>query len=487
MHLINFLNRQTLHDVAATRQLEQHLQQALPEHTLMARAGLAVARLALAIAPHAQRIWIAAGPGNNGGDGIEAALHLQRWGKQPLVSWLGTPGQAPADTRLAYQNALEAGVPFVTGPPAQFDLCIDALLGIGSRLREPAGLMAGWMQQINTCAAPVLAVDVPSGLQADTGNASACHVKASHTLSLLTLKPGLFTAQGRDLAGSVWLDDLQQDRAAPSAPLPLPPSAWLAGQTVKMPRSHASHKGSYGDVAVVGGASGMTGAALLAASAALHGGAGRVFVSLLDEQPMRLDTAQPELMFRQPDTLALASMSVVCGCGGGTSMAAHLPVLLKSAKHLVIDADGLNAIAQSASLQAQLGERGRQQRATILTPHPLEAARLLACSAADIQANRMAAAQQLARRFGCTVVLKGSGTLIARLDAVPVINPTGNARLATGGTGDVLAGLIGARLAAGLDGFDAACQGVYQHGSVADHWPKDQALTASRLARALTA
>lgn len=487
MRLVNFLNRQALQDVAATRQLESHLRQGLPEHTLMARAGLAVARLALAIAPHAQRIWIAAGPGNNGGDGIEAALHLQRWGKQPLVSWLGTPEQAPADTRLAHQNALEAGVPFVAGPPAQFDLCIDALLGIGSQAREPAGLMADWIHQINRCGAPVLAVDVPSGLQADTGAASACHVKASHTLSLLTLKPGLFTAQGRDLAGSVWLDNLQQDQTDPSALPTLPPSAWLAGRPLATSRAHASHKGSYGDVAVVGGARGMTGAALLAASAALHGGAGRVFVSLLDDQPLRLGTTQPDLMFRNLDTLPLDLMSVVCGCGGGTEVTAHLPVLLRSAKHLVIDADGLNAIAQSAPLQALLGERGRQQRATILTPHPLEAARLLACSAADIQANRLAAVQQLARRFACTVVLKGSGTLIAQANAAPVINPTGNARLATGGTGDVLAGLIGARLAQGLNGFEAACQAVYQHGWLADHWPQDRALTASRLARALRA
>ncbi|HSO43909.1 MAG TPA: NAD(P)H-hydrate epimerase, partial [Rhodoferax sp.] len=172
MRPVNFAHKQALHDVTATRLLEDRLQQALPEHTLMARAGLAVARLALAIAPHARRIWIAAGPGNNGGDGIEAALHLQRWGKQPLVSWLGTPEQAPADTRIAYQNALEAGVPFVDGPPAQFDLCIDAVLGIGSQSREPAGLMADWMHQINTRGAPVLAVDVPSGLQADTGTAS---------------------------------------------------------------------------------------------------------------------------------------------------------------------------------------------------------------------------------------------------------------------------------------------------------------------------
>jgi len=487
MRLVNFLNRQALHDLAATRQLEQRLQQSLPEHTLMARAGLGVARLALAIAPHAQRIWIAAGPGNNGGDGIEAAVHLQRWGKQPLVSWLGTPAQAPADARLAYQSALDAGVKFVDDPPAQVDLCIDALLGIGSQLREPVGLMADWMLQINRCAAPVLAVDVPSGLQADTGAASKGHVKASHTLSLLTLKPGLFTAHGRDLAGTVWLDDLQKGQADAGDAPPLPPSAWLAGQPTIAPRSHASHKGSYGDVVVVGGASGMSGAALLAASAALHGGAGRVFVSLLDEPPLRLDTTQPELMFRDVNTLALETMSVVCGCGGGAEIAACLPQLIKSARHLVVDADGLNAIAQSAALQALLAERGRQQRATILTPHPLEAARLLACMAADVQADRMAAARQLARRFGCTVVLKGSGTLIAQFDAVPVINPTGNAQLATAGTGDVLAGLIGARLAAGLAAFDAACQAVYQHGAVADHWPQDKALTALRLAQALTA
>ncbi|OIP18761.1 MAG: bifunctional ADP-dependent (S)-NAD(P)H-hydrate dehydratase/NAD(P)H-hydrate epimerase [Comamonadaceae bacterium CG2_30_59_20] len=486
MCLVNYLNRQALHDVAATQQLEQRLQQALPEHTLMARAGLAVARLALAIAPHAQRIWIAAGLGNNGGDGIEAALHLQRWGKRPLVSWLGHPEQASADTRLAYQNALDAGVPFVDGPPSHFELCIDALLGIGSQLREPVGLMADWMHRINTCAAPVLAVDVPSGLQADTGVASRCHVKANYTLSLLTLKPGLFTAQGRDLAGSVWLDDLQQDQVNPSASPPSPPSAWLAGRALTTNRAHASHKGSYGDVVVVGGASGMSGAALLAASAALHGGAGRVFVSLLNDQPLRLDTTQPELMFRELGTLPLETMSVVCGCGGGTAIAKHLPELLKSAKQLVIDADGLNAIAQSAPLQGLLAERGLQQRATILTPHPLEAARLLACSAADIQADRLTSAQQLARRFACTVVLKGSGTVIAQADALPVINPTGNARLATGGTGDVLAGLTGARLAGGLGAFDAACQAVYQHGAVADHWPQAQALTASQLARALT-
>ena len=486
MQQVNFTERHALHDVATTRQLEQQAQQALPLHHLMARAGMAVAKLALAIAPHAKRIWVAAGPGNNGGDGLEAAMHLQRCGKQPLVSWLGSPEHAPADTRISYQNAVDAGVQFVDAPPESHDLCIDALLGIGSQLREPTGSMADWIVHINSQRAPVLAVDVPTGLQADTGAACTFRVKASHTLSLMTLKPGLFTSHGRDLAGSIWLDDLQAGQAFNRATATSPPSAWLAGRPTTSMRAHASHKGSYGDVVVIGGAKGMTGAAVLAASAALHGGSGRVFVSLLDEQSMPLDPTQPELMFRAMSALAWDHMTVVTGCGGGKAMAAELPQLLKSARQLVIDADGLNAIADSTQLQALLRERGQQQRATVLTPHPLEAARLLACGTAEVQANRLEAAQQLARRFACTVVLKGSGTLIARSDSAPVINPTGNARLATGGTGDVLAGLIGARLAGGLNAFDAACQAVYQHGCVADNWPPDLALTASQLAKALT-
>lgn len=484
MQRVNFFQLQALYNIAATRRLEQQAQLILPPHTLMERAGLAVARLSLAVAPHAQRIWVAAGPGNNGGDGLEAAMHLQHWGKHPLVSWLGKPEAASVDTKTSYLNALNAGVQFVDEPPENHDLCIDALLGIGSQLREPAGRMANWIGHINNHGAPVLAVDVPTGLQADTGAACASRVNASHTLCLMTLKPGLFTGQGRDLAGHLWLDDLQHAQAGETA---VAPSAWLNGEPVAAPRAHASHKGSYGDVAVVGGAKGMNGAALLAGSAALHGGAGRVFVSLLDNQSMQLDASQPELMFRDLDRLALDLMTVVCGCGGGNNIADHLPRLLNSAKKLVLDADALNAIAESDALQALLCKRGQQQHPTILTPHPLEAARLLACSTSEVQANRLECAQQLARRFACTIVLKGSGTLIAQSDRAAVINPTGNARLATGGTGDVLAGLIGARLAGGLNGFDAACQAAYRHGQVADRWPHDKALTASQLAHALAA
>ncbi|MEO8118800.1 MAG: NAD(P)H-hydrate dehydratase [Rhodoferax sp.] len=479
---IDSRSRQALHSIDATRRIEGAAQVALPPHILMQRAGLAVAQLALAIAPHAQRIWIACGPGNNGGDGLEAAMHLQRWGKQPIVSWLGSADRTPPDAAASHQRAVDAGVTFAEIPPDSWDLCIDALLGIGAHVRAPAGRMADWIERINAGAAPVLAVDLPTGLHADTGHAAQPSVIASHTLSLLTLKPGLFTADGRDAAGTVWLDDLDV-HPNPANQEGASPTAWLAGAPLTAARRHASHKGSYGDVAVVGGAPGMTGAALLAASAALHAGAGRVFVGLLDGGTLTVDTRQPELMFRPVHALDFKTMTVVCGCGGGDAVRAPLPKVLSTSSLVVIDADALNAIASDAQLQTLLIARGQRHAATVLTPHPLEAARLLGTTAAQVQHNRLAAAQQLAQRFDCTVVLKGSGTIIAAPGKTPVINPTGNARLATAGTGDVLAGVVGAHLAGGLNAFEAACQSVYQHGLAADHWPIELTLVAEALAR----
>ena len=465
-----------LHGVAATRTLEQTLAATLPPHTLMQRAGLATARLALAIAPHAQRYWIACGPGNNGGDGLEAALHLQQWGKAVHVGWLGDPATAPADARASQARALAAGVRFTEAPAQDCDCAIDALLGIGAT-RAPEGRLAEWIAQLNTLSVPVLAVDLPSGLDADTGTAPGPCVRARHTLSLLTLKPGLYTARGRDQAGQVWLDDLGADRSAAA------PQAWLGGAPAQPQRRHATHKGSYGDVAVIGGAPGMVGAALLAARAALHHGAGRVFVGLLDEGSLGVDSTQPELMFRRPDSLLPAGLTVVAGCGGGPAIAAQLPHVLSTAPALVLDADALNAIGQDTQLQGLLRARGPRERQTVLTPHPLEAARMLGCSAAEVQQDRLAAARRLSEQSGTCVVLKGSGTVIAAPGRTPVLNPTGNARLATAGTGDVLAGLIGARLARGENAFEAACAAVWLHGQAADAWPHDQPLTAGALAR----
>ena len=504
MHPITSQQAHPLFNTAATRRMEQQAAADLPPHTLMQRAGLAVARLARALAPHARTVWIACGPGNNGGDGLEAAMHLQREGRRVVVTWLGTPEQAPADARQSWERALAAGVAWADTPPADMtaaDLCIDALLGIGvtsTTKRAPDSRMLAVLTALQQSPAPVLAVDLPSGLDADTGQfapgfSPATSLpphpfpKARFTLSLLTLKPGLFTASGRDAAGSIWLDDLGLP------PAHEPPSAWLAGPAKPAPRSHASHKGSYGDVAVVGGEGlaarglGMTGAALLAASAALHAGAGRVLVALLDEGQMALDATQPELMLRRFDALALEELTVVCGCGGGQAVRAVLPAVLARTARLVLDADALNALAADATLRSLVVNRAERGLSTVLTPHPLEAARLLGTSAAEVQADRLHAAQQLARQWHCVVVLKGSGTVIAAPGQAPAINPTGNAQLATAGTGDVLAGMIGARLAAGRgtgdDTLRAATEAVYLHGLAADHWPAGGTLTASALAR----
>lgn len=493
-----------LHDVAATRRIEAAAAAALPPHSLMQRAGLAVARLALALRPHARTVWIACGPGNNGGDGLEAALHLRRWGVRPVVSWLGQPETAPPDARASWQRASDAGVRFTSTPPTELDsqdLCVDALLGIGSA-RAPGGRMAEWLAHLRASPAALLAIDLPTGLDADTGCLQAPDLLAAsvdrvatvaeaaaprHTLSLLTLKPGLFTAQGRDACGTLWFDDLGVAPDTHQAE----PTAWLNAAPHASTRPHASHKGSFGDVAVIGGEGlaarglGMGGAALLAASAALHGGAGRVLVNLLDDGALAQDTNQPELMLRRFDALALRALTVVCGCGGGAAVRAVLPAVLAQAPHLVLDADALNAIAAEPVLQAALRGRAEADQATVLTPHPLEAARLLGSSSTEVQRDRLRAAGLLAERFRCTAVLKGSGTVIAAPGRTPRINPSGNARLASAGTGDVLAGLVGARLASHCPAFEAACQAVYQHGAVADAWPAEQALTASRLARAL--
>ena len=477
--------RHGLYGVDATRVIELAAQAALPPHKLMQRAGLAVAQLTLALAPHARRIWIPCGPGNNGGDGLEAAMHLRQWGKHPIVTWLGEPAKSPEDAAASWNRARAAGVEFAQTPPQRHDFCIDAVLGLGSDKHQPEGRMATWIDAINASDAPVLAVDLPTGLAADTGKAAQNCVRASHTLSLLTLKPGLFTADGRDAAGVVWLDDLgthahelaEQEIAAPTA--------WLAGLPASTNRQHASHKGSYGDVAVVGGAAGMTGAALMAASSALHAGAGRVFIGLLDGGSLTVDVNQPELMFRPIEDIDFSRATVVIGCGAGDAFSRHLSNALLTCTSLVVDADGLNLIATDSTLQRQLRARAERSCSTVLTPHPLEAARLLGCNAHHVQTDRLQAAQELAQRFSCIIALKGSGTIVAAPGQTPVINPTGNARLATAGTGDVLAGMVAAALASGVDAFNAASNAVYQHGLSADQWTNTRVLVAGELALGL--
>ena len=460
----------TVHGIAASRQIEQQALAGAEPHALMQRAGAAVAALARALYPHMRSAWVACGPGNNGGDGLEAAIHLHAAGVDVEVTLAADITRLPADARSALERAQAAGVPISPERTSSDmpDITIDALLGLGSN-RPPDAALAEWIRQLNALTCPVLAIDLPSGLNADTGQAHGEHcVVATHTLALLTLKPGLFTGAGRDHVGEVWLDTLgiELDSASLTAKL-----SATARPLAK--RQHAQHKGSFGDVAVVGGAPGMTGAALLAARAAHAAGAGRVYVNLLDGGALALDPQRPELMFRpswwQESSQTLSQATVVCGCGGGDAVRAVLPRLLSSAGRLVLDADALNAIASDTSLQHLLAARLPHGKETVLTPHPLEAARLLNINTSAVQANRLAAAQQIADRYACTVILKGSGSVIASPGCAPWINATGNAALATAGTGDVLAGWLGGCWSATRsDALQAARQATWLHGDAAD-------------------
>jgi len=476
--------RLPLHGEAGSRLIEQAAAADLPDHTLMQRAGAAIAHLAQALAPHAERVWVASGPGNNGGDGLEAAALLQRSGRHVRVTLAADAGRLPADAAASLARAQAAGVeialvtPDAAPPPAPAlaasDIAIDALLGLGVR-RAPTGALGALVQQLSALPCRVLAVDLPSGLDAATGQpVGGVAVRATHTVALLTLKPGLFTGQGRDFAGDVWLDELGVDGSTQ------PADAWLSGHdpAALARRAHASHKGSYGDVAVVGGAAGMTGAAVLAARAALAAGAGRVFVQLLAQPGEPMDAQRPELMYRAdwsalpPDVLAAST--VACGCGGGDDVRRVLPRLMGHAARLVLDADALNAVAADPTLQSLLAARHRHA-GTVLTPHPLEAARLLGVDTVAVQADRLTAAQALAERFACVVVLKGSGSVIAAPGRAPCINTTGNASLASAGTGDVLGGWLAGcwaqwpKAAQPADvAFAAAVAAVAAHGAAAE-------------------
>ena len=501
-----------LFDGATTRRIEERASADLPAHALMLRAGRALARLARAVAPHARIVWIAVGPGNNGGDGLVLASLLHRAGVDVRVSLVGHSAKAlPADAAWALQGARDDGLTLLDALPdaqalAEIDLCVDALFGVG-QTRAPQGDFAAAIAALNGCAAPTLSVDVPTGLATDTGAALGdAVVRATHTLTLLTAKVGLVTGVGRDVAGELWFDDLDVSPTPDDMP-----AAALIGEADVAPlyprRRQDGNKGSFGDVHIAGGAAGMVGAALLAGHSASVGGAGRVLVHAHSSDKggvLPVDVRYPELMLRPVAELHKAvrengKATVVAGCGGGDDVAAELPGCLSNAGRLVLDADALNAIARDVGLRAQLRSRAQRGQPTILTPHPLEAARLLGTTVADVQADRPAAARRLAADTGAVVVLKGSGTLVATPDGQVTINPTGDARLATAGTGDVLAGWVGGSWAAQPHARDPADAGattlahrvavaaVFLHGRACDFAAGERLpLIASELARAIS-
>lgn len=451
------------------RSIEQQALTRKPVPPLMERAGLASAELARAMAGERRgSLLVLAGPGNNGGDALVAARHLKQWWFDVKLVGTGDPDKLTDDSRLAFDAWIAAGGTVSTEIPAglRWQLAIDGLFGIG--LRRPLDTRhTALVAAVDSAASPVLAIDIASGLDADSGAVLGCALRATRTLSFLGLKAGLYTNDGPDYSGDIQLELLgQQD-------LPSPPGhGWLIGDDAirnALPRrKRNSHKGVFGDVAIIGGSEGMVGAALLAGRAALKLGAGRVFVGLLCDGP-KLDLLQPDLMLRSAEEL-LARKDLACaviGPGlGQTDGARHaLTRALVLPLPLVLDADALNLIAQSSELQTALR---RRTQASLLTPHPAEAARLLELSTRQIQADRIAAALELSRRFHSGVVLKGCGSICAFADGSWHINNSGNPGMATAGMGDVLAGILGALLAQGADAQIAMRSAVRVHGLAAD-------------------
>lgn len=466
-----------LYSVADIRRIEQAALASLPARTLMQRAGQAAAEFALELLAGCQqrRILLLAGPGNNGGDAFETASRLAQAGCETVVMH-ASPADTllPTDAAEAYQEARANGktriVPADTAlvHAAPWSLVVDGLFGIGLA-RPLAGPLRALVEAINRLDCPIVALDVPSGLDAGTGmvigGRDGIAVHAAHTVTFIGDKPGLHTGDGRDYAGEVHVRTLSV-APAPGVPTMLclnDPS--LFGASLR-PRRQNSHKGNYGDMMVLGGALGTVGAALLAARAGAHCGAGRVLIASPDDA-IAYDPAQPELMCRPARQCDLQAEAVVAGPGLGTTEQARtlLARAIATSSPLVLDADALNLLAEDTALRQQLRTRGV---AAIVTPHPLEAARLLGVDTHDVQADRLAAARALAEKLHATAVLKGSGTVIALADGRTVINDTGNPALATAGSGDVLSGVCGALLAQGWPADAAACGTVWLHGKAAD-------------------
>jgi hydroxyethylthiazole kinase-like uncharacterized protein yjeF len=439
---------------------------------LMERAGAAAADVAQAmVADRAGSVVVLAGPGNNGGDGFVVARLLRERHFDVHVVFRDDAERLPADAAAAWRSFVAAGGTTLADPPATRPvLVVDALFGIGlSRpLPEAASALVAWA---NACGAPILAIDIPTGLHADTGIATAPAIRAAATATFIALKPGLLTAEGPDFCGTVTVHplDLDPDADAPARGRALDWTVLAAELPETFARRvRAVHKGTFGTLGVVGGAPGMTGAPLLAGRAALRGGAGKVWVGFAAVDHPAVDFGMPELMLRDAlDVLEAPASAYVVGCGLGTDLRARdlLVRALARPVPIVLDADALTLLGADPVLRAAARAR---DAATLVTPHPAEAGRLLGSDVAAVQHDRLGAALAIARQLRAHVVLKGAGSVLAHPDGTFDINRSGNPALAVAGTGDVLAGLAGACLAQQVDAAEALRIAVCLHGAAAD-------------------
>ncbi|MEI7704807.1 MAG: NAD(P)H-hydrate dehydratase [Deltaproteobacteria bacterium] len=484
----------------------------IPAATLMERAGRAVAEEALELAGQDGRVVVVCGAGNNGGDGFVAARLLQKAGRGVLAVGLGRPDQGSPESMAMRKAAEEAGVP-ISGlgaleqfPVRRGDLVIDAIFGTGLDRPAEGNFAAGIeaIARLREQGARVLAVDLPSGLSTDTGHTVGLAVRADATVTLAYSKIGLELQPGADLAGVITVVDIG---IPPSAADRVPASAELldeaTARSLVLRRDREAHKGNAGRLLVVAGMPGKTGAAHLALCGALRGGAGLVTLAARAEVIGPALSGRPEAMsitlpgngaITRSDVQALQAAAagadaLVIGPGiprGPETAPAIRGLLERHPLPTVLDADAVNALADHPGLVAAIG----QDAPIVLTPHPGEMARLIGGSVEEIQADRVAIARRKAQEWGVVVLLKGARTVVAAPDGPAAIIPTGNPGMATGGTGDVLAGLLGAMLAGGLRPREAARAAAWVHGRAGDIAARrfgERGMLASDLAEAIGA
>ncbi|PVZ58585.1 bifunctional ADP-dependent NAD(P)H-hydrate dehydratase/NAD(P)H-hydrate epimerase [Pseudomonas sp. B1(2018)] len=472
-----------LYSAAQVRALDASLIAAgTPGFELMQRAARATWRALVRHWPTANELTVLTGHGNNAGDGYLVAVLAQRAGWSVRVLAVADPQRLQGDAALAHAEAVSENV-LIEPWTAQFGLrgvVLDALLGTGlsGEVREP---YASAITAINLSGLPVAAVDIPSGLCADTGRILGVAVQADLTVTFIGLKLGLFTGEAADVVGELLFNDLHADprliesaaftaRRLTAANLPRPAA-----------RAPASHKGRFGHVLLIGGDRGLGGAILLSAQSALRSGAGMVSVATRSEHVAAALARIPEAMVlgtssanQLMDLLQKVSVLVV---GPGLGQAGWGRSLLSAAANAALpqvwDADALNLLAE---------ERVSLPRGCVITPHPGEAARLLGMSTAQVQADRPAAAHALSKKYSAVVVLKGAGSLVACPDGRLAVCHQGHPAMATAGLGDVLAGVLGALLAQGMEPFDAACLAVWLHANAGEQQGKfGRGLAASDL------
>lgn len=459
-----------LHSTLAARALDERATRALGDdpYVLMQRAGQAAWQHLLLHWPEAQRIVVVCGPGSNGGDGYVLARHAHRAGRRVEVVHLPAhvPGNAVAQRACTDYVAAGGHVTLFGGTLPKADIVIDALFGIGLSRAPDAGVQAV-IDAINMQSAPVFALDVPSGVDADRGSAPGVAVVATRTLQFIARHAGLHTGDALEYTGALALDDL--DLPADTHDGVQAQSSLLQQEALArwlLPRRRNTHKGESGHVLCIGGDEGSGGAVALCAEAALRAGAGLVSVATRAMHVAALLSRRPEAMVRAvestSDLMPLLARSDVVAIGPGLGRhdwgQALFQHVVRSAKPLVLDADALNLLV----------DMPQSLEDAVLTPHPGEAARLLGCTTSDVQRDRFGAAAAIAQRHASVVVLKGAGTLVAAPGQVPRVIDAGNPGMAVGGMGDVLTGIIAALRAQGLSGFDAASAGALLHALAGD-------------------